>query len=196
MKSSIRVKLFSFILILSMFLITLTVTDFDIAQADNKYGDYYKESAIEWRVLDEDSDISLEKPIPGSVGSNNHDYNTSTESILGYPDLTTLLDEWRKSLMIDKFMEFCHTLEGYENESYVIPGIRQTNESDGSNVCRTMVPQGCCTTGKYFLISAYCAAAAQDEKKPAEGVMKRDEHKTHNSVIYVMDKNSRNINAR
>lgn len=191
MKGSIRVKLISFILILSMFLITLTVTDFDIAQADNKYGDYYKESAIEWRVLDEDSDISLEKPIPGSVGSNNHDYNTSTESILGYPDLTTLLDEWKKSFSIDKFTKFRNTLKGYENESYVIPGIRQTNESDGSNVCRTMVPQGCCTTGKYFLISAYCAAAAQDEKKPAEGVMKRDEHKTHNSVIYVMDKDSR-----
>ena len=141
------------------------------------------------RVKKDSENISLEKPVLGSVGSNNSHYNTSTESILGYPDLTALLDEWRKSLMIDKFMEFCHTLE--ENESYVIPGIRQTNESDGSNVCRTMVPQGCCTTGKYFLISAYCAAAAQDEKKPAEGVMKRDEHKTHNSVIYVMDKNSR-----
>ena len=157
----------------------------------NIYPTYDKGIRPVIRVKKDSENISLEKPVPGSVGSNNSNYNTSTESILGYPDLTTLLDEWRKSLMIDKFMEFCHTLEGYENESYVIPGIRQTNESDGSNVCRTMVPQGCCTTGKYFLISAYCAAAAQDEKKPAEGVMKRDEHKTHNSVIYVMDKNSR-----
>lgn len=149
------------------------------------------------RVKKDSENISLEKPVPGSIGSNNYDYNTSTESILGYSDLTTLLDEWQKKFMVDKFIGFRNTLKGYENESYVIPGIRQTNESEGSNVCHTMVPQGCCTTGKYFLISAYCAAAAQEKasakekKKPAEGVMKRDGHKTHNSVIYVMDKNSK-----
>lgn len=72
-----------------------------------------------------------------------------------------------------------YACEGREDEkdygTYVIPGLDGTRtlkiKNEGKPVmCTSMVPQGLATTEKYLLISAYCRT------------------KEHNSVIYVLDK--------
>lgn len=59
--------------------------------------------------------------------------------------------------------------------TYVIPGLTATQtqvfgEKGTSSVCTSMTPQGMAVTEDYVLVSAYCGS------------------KTHNSVIYVIDK--------
>lgn len=59
--------------------------------------------------------------------------------------------------------------------TYVIPGLTATEtqvfgEKGTSSVCTSMTPQGLAVTEDYILVSAYCGS------------------KTHNSVIYVIDK--------
>ena len=61
----------------------------------------------------------------------------------------------------------------YKDNSAVIPGIEQTNMGDNKTLCKNMVAQGVCVTDKYMLISAYCA------------------DRDHNSVIYVLDKSTK-----
>lgn len=61
--------------------------------------------------------------------------------------------------------------------TYVIPGLKttrtfQTSEGDVPAMCTSMTPQGLAVTEDYILISAYCHT------------------ETHNSVIYVLDKES------
>lgn len=82
--------------------------------------------------------------------------------------------------------EFKSTLEGYGfggafdldrvvAQSYVIPGLYATKTLSGDKdpaVCSSMVPQGVCEAEGYVLVSAYCAS------------------KKHNSVVYVIDKDS------
>lgn len=65
----------------------------------------------------------------------------------------------------------------YEENSFVIPGLKATrtlksDKSKHTSVCTSMTPQGICVAENYYLISAYCHA------------------KEHNSVIYVIDKDS------
>lgn len=65
----------------------------------------------------------------------------------------------------------------YEKNSYVIPGLKSTrtfksNKAKEISVCTSMTPQGVCVVEDYLLISAYCHT------------------KEHNSVIYVIDKES------
>lgn len=61
--------------------------------------------------------------------------------------------------------------------TYVIPGLTATEtlvfgEKGNSSICTAMTPQGLAVTENYILVSAYCFS------------------KTHNSVIYVIDKKS------
>lgn len=62
-----------------------------------------------------------------------------------------------------------------EYGTYVIPGLKstrtlETNKDRKPSICTSMTPQGLAVTEKYLLVSAYCRTH------------------THNSVIYVIDK--------
>ena len=85
-----------------------------------------------------------------------------------------------------KTMKRNETVYGYACEpneqelnygTYVVPGLKATKTlkkgTEGTpDMCTSMTPQGLAVTEKYILISAYCKT------------------KEHNSVIYVMDKES------
>lgn len=77
-----------------------------------------------------------------------------------------------------------------------LPGLENTNVAGKS--CSTMTPQGLCVTEDYIFVSAYCAAekyikeleenkdyGTNSEKLEAEKL-----HKTHHSVIYIIDRAS------
>ena len=64
--------------------------------------------------------------------------------------------------------------------TYVVPGLKSTRtlkvKGDGeAEVCTSMTPQGLAITEDYILVSAYCKT------------------KAHDSVIYVIDKESRRL---
>ena len=80
-------------------------------------------------------------------------------------------------------------------EYYAIPGLENT-VLIGDDCCSAMTPQGLCATEDFIFISAYCAVkkykteleenirfGKNDEKLSAE-----KEHKVHNSVIYILDR--------
>ena len=112
----------------------------------------------------------------------NSQYNTSTESILGYNNFKDFLINYFDKKITSDFSDFKYIVSGLEDKSYIIPGINQTNMDKGSDVCHTMVPQGFCIAGEYALISAYCASGEHKEAR------EEDNNKTHDSVIYVIDK--------
>lgn len=62
-----------------------------------------------------------------------------------------------------------------DNGTYVIPGLHSTKTLAGNNahkasICTSMTPQGIAVSSQYIFVSSYCHT------------------KTHNSVIYVIDK--------
>ncbi len=64
-----------------------------------------------------------------------------------------------------------------DNGTYVIPGLHSTKTLAGNNahrasICTSMTPQGIAVSNQYIFVSSYCHT------------------KTHNSVIYVIDKKS------
>lgn len=107
-------------------------------------------------------------------------YATSTESVLGrtYSELVNSLDQ-------KKFGEYLASL--YPEQSYVIPGLRQTKVGE-EEVCNTMIPQGVCIAGRYILISAYDGVYKVKERSRYYEAYSHDRHQ---SVIYVLDKNSK-----
>ncbi len=90
------------------------------------------------------------------------EYDTSTEGVCSAEHISALLGN-------SAYRNYVGSIRSID---MIIPGIRQTNMGNGT-VCNNMVTQGICVTNDYVLISAYC----HDEK--------------HNSVIYVMDKNTK-----
>ncbi len=102
---------------------------------------------------------------------------TSTESVLqkSYRELLSSLDT-------QEFEEYLSTL--HTDESYVIPGIDQTNIRN-KEVCGGMIPQGICVAGEYLLISAY-----DSSHKVVVDSSHRSDRKQR-SVLYVMDVTSR-----
>lgn len=81
--------------------------------------------------------------------------------------------------VLERFHELHHyAIEGKKSRfagTYVVPGLRATltlNTDDGlrEDICSSMTPQGVALTEKYILVTAYCRT------------------KTHNSVIYVIDR--------
>ncbi len=81
-------------------------------------------------------------------------------------------------------------------ETCPIPGLEKTNVY--GDVCTCMTPQGLCVTEDYIFISAYCNVkkykAELEENKDygtnAEKLEAEKNHKTHNSVIYIVDRES------
>lgn len=82
------------------------------------------------------------------------------------------------------------------DEFCAVPGLENTSVA-GKN-CSTMTPQGLCVTEDYIFISAYCAAEKyikeleenKDYGSNADKLESEKSHKTHNSVIYILDRES------
>lgn len=102
---------------------------------------------------------------------------TSTESVLqkSYRELLNSLDT-------QEFSDYLSTI--HTDQSYVIPGIDQTNIRN-KKICSGMIPQGICVAGEYLIISAYDAS----HKVVADSEYKAT-HKQR-SVLYIMDVVSR-----
>ncbi|MCR5625613.1 MAG: hypothetical protein K6G11_10350, partial [Lachnospiraceae bacterium] len=87
------------------------------------------------------------------------------------------------------------------NGSFTLPGLTETNVHGLK--CSAMTPQGICTTEKYILITAYCRGKlhkvdlATKIYKPtnvarlAKNIINEDEAYEHRSVIYVIDKKTK-----
>lgn len=102
---------------------------------------------------------------------------TSTESVLqkSYQELLNSLDN-------AEFEAYLATLQ--TEESYVIPGIDQTNIRN-KKVCSGMIPQGICVAEDFLIISAYDSS----HKVVADSEYKKNYKQR--SVLYVMDVTSR-----
>ena len=81
-------------------------------------------------------------------------------------------------------------------EYCAVPGLQNTDVA--GNSCSTMTPQGLCVTEDYIFVSAYCAAEKyikeleenKDYGSNAEKLEAEKSHKAHNSVIYIIDRES------
>ncbi len=115
-------------------------------------------------------------PVEASTSEENLIY-TSTESVLNktYDELLDSLDE-------QMFGDYISTLN--YGDSYVIPGIDQTNIRN-KKVSNGMIPQGICVADAYLIISAYDAS-----HKVVVDTEFKDSRK-QKSVLYVMDVESR-----
>lgn len=102
---------------------------------------------------------------------------TSTESVLqkSYNELLNSLDT-------TIFGDYLATLQ--TDQSYVIPGINQTNIHN-KKVCSGMIPQGVCIAEDYLIISAYDSS----NKVVVDSEQKNDGKQC--SVLYIMDVTSR-----
>ncbi len=98
---------------------------------------------------------------------------TSTEAVL--------YDADKQASILENFDEMYDAMAGNLAEKdlgmIVVPGLEATrtlasNDSKAIVMCTSMTPQGMCVTEDYILVSAYCHT------------------KTHNSVVYVIDKYS------
>ena len=77
-----------------------------------------------------------------------------------------------------------------------VPGLENTVVSD--EICNCMTPQGLCVTEDFIFISAYCNVKKYktelEENKlypgNAQKLENEKEHKTYNSVIYIIDRKS------
>lgn len=91
---------------------------------------------------------------------------------------------------------FYNDLSLISDEYCAIPGLQNTDVA--GNNCSTMTPQGLCVTEDYIFISAYCAAEKYikelEENKDfgtnSEKLEAEKNHETHNSVIYIIDRES------
>lgn len=111
-------------------------------------------------------------PVEASTNEENMIY-TSTESVLNksYDELLDSLDE-------QIFGDYLSTLN--YGDSYVIPGINQTNIRN-KKVSNGMIPQGICVADTYLIISAYDASNKVVVDTDFQSVKKQK------SVLYVMD---------
>lgn len=123
----------------------------------------WKETETEdlWKFYQ--STLSLVNPDDPESDPNVMTYTGSTFDG-NYYNLISSTNSW------SQFRSFSRSL--YQNDSYVIPGLRQTNVS--GTATPYMVPQGICTAGNYVLISAYSSS----------------EKVWTSSVIYVLDRDT------
>lgn len=90
---------------------------------------------------------------------------------------------------------FYNDLSLITEEYFAIPGLEITVISSEES-CNCMTPQGLCVSDKYIFISAYCGVkryvADLEENKDfgsnTEKLLSEENHKVHNSVIYVLDR--------
>lgn len=125
---------------------------------------------VRWKETETDdlwkfyqSSLSLVNPDDPESDPNVMTYTGSTFDD-NYYNLINSTNSW------SQFRFFSRSL--YQNDSYVIPGLRQTNVSGMATPY--MVPQGICMAGNYILISAYSSS---------------DKVWT-SSVIYVLDRDT------
>ena len=79
---------------------------------------------------------------------------------------------------------------------FAIPGLESTDVLDSN--CSCMTPQGICATEDFIFISAYCSVKKYkteleeniDFGGNADKLSAEANHVTHNSVIYIIDRNS------
>ncbi len=104
---------------------------------------------------------------------NKTDIYTSTASVLekSYEELLDSLD----SQVFGDYLSTLHT-----EQSYIIPGIDQTNIRN-EEICNGMTPQGLCVADEYLMISAY------DNSLDVQPVSQSGELNRQKSVLYVMD---------
>ena len=80
-------------------------------------------------------------------------------------------------------------------EYFAIPGLENTVLT-GDESCNSMTPQGLCASEDYIFISAYCGITRYKSDleenisfgKNEEKLSAENEHKVHNSVIYILDR--------
>lgn len=80
-------------------------------------------------------------------------------------------------------------------EYFAIPGLENTVISDGE-YCNAMTPQGLCVSDEFIFISAYCGIKRYKTDleenikfgKNKEKLDAEEKHKVHNSVIYILDR--------
>lgn len=78
---------------------------------------------------------------------------------------------------------------------YPVPGLENTVLSD-SESCNAMTPQGLCVSDEFVFISAYCGIKRYKTDleenisfgKNKEKLAAEKDHKVHNSVIYILDR--------
>lgn len=109
---------------------------------------------VRWKETETDdlwkfyqSTLSLVNPDDPESDPNVMTYTGSTFDD-NYYNLINSTNTW------SQFRFFSKSL--YQNDSYVIPGLRQTNVS--GRATPYMVPQGICVAGNYVLISAYSSS--------------------------------------
>ena len=109
---------------------------------------------VRWKETETDdlwkfyqSTLSLVNPDDPESDPNVMTYTGSTFDD-NYYNLINSTNTW------SQFRSFSRSL--YQNDSYVIPGLRQTNVSGMATPY--MVPQGICVAGNYVLISAYSSS--------------------------------------
>lgn len=107
-------------------------------------------------------------------------------------DTTTIAYRYENKYLTAKLFYTDFSL--ISQETLPIPGLENTNVLGED--CSCMTPQGLCATEKYIFISAYCAAKKYstelEENKNyganAQKLALQENHTTHNSVIYIVDK--------
>ncbi len=134
------------------------------------------------------SDVSFQgiaenhSPISNAVfRDENSIYATSTDSVLG-----KTYDQLVGSLNHRVFTQYLDTL--CPEESCPIPGLSSTQVGETES-CEAMVPQGMCLTEKYMLISAYDSTHKIKKNSKFKGTDYC--HDRHQSVIYVLDRDSK-----
>lgn len=117
-----------------------------------------------------------------------------TACLVGGVDGASTSTEYRYE---DKFLFsrlFFNDFAVITDDTFAVPGLETTQV--GSDFCSTMTPQGLCVTEDYVFISAYCSVEKY-VKELEENISKGDnaaklereaEHETHNSVIYIIDR--------
>ena len=108
-------------------------------------------------------------------------FATSTDSVLG-----KTYDQLISSLNHKIFTQYLDSL--CPEESCPIPGLSSTQVGETEN-CDAMVPQGMCLTEKYMLISAYDSTHKIKKNSKFQGTDFC--HDRHQSVIYVLDRDSK-----
>lgn len=145
-------------------------------QEDNLTGNLSFDVELNRKVSENSTSIQIT-----DAGTTNSTYFTSTNSILGYNSYSSLLS----SLYFSEFKKTLAIKNSNPVDGIIIPGLGQTDQGKNT-ICKTMVPQGVCIAGNYLLISAY------DKKSDVEVNDPNYKHsKKHNSVIYVIDKNTK-----
>ncbi len=133
-----------------------------------------------------------------SIGSDNSNLiNATIHYYNGTPIQSVYPDEYNSA--INKYPDFKRLTTSFS----AVPGLKETIVTDADkNICYScncMTPQGVCFAGDYLLISAYCSVETYKDNLTAnilsgnnsEKLSAEKNHSTHNSVIYVIDKNNK-----